>query len=183
MVSIKEVHRECAGGDICAWRSPVFLFKLKWQFPGNTRRHVGGGRRRRTGDTGAVSTASREPGCTTRYRDRRRTVRNGSTAPANWRGTPSIWHCNPGIVEAPTGDSRLVGNATQVMPTLLWYWRPISQVFVYSNLTFDRSIEGTGPVVAFLEYHAAITWRATSHLVPAFEFVASTNTIAGRRNW
>jgi hypothetical protein len=85
-----------------------------------------------------------------------------------------------GIVEAPTGDSRLVGNATQVMPTLLWYWRPISQVFVYSNLTFDRSIGGTGPSVAFLEYQTAVTWRATSHLVPAFEFVGSTNTIVGR---
>jgi hypothetical protein len=85
-----------------------------------------------------------------------------------------------GIVEAPTGDSRLVGNATQVMPTLLWYWRPIGQVFVYSNLTFDRSIGGTGPSVAFLEYQTAITWRATRHFVPAFEFVGSTNTIAGR---
>jgi hypothetical protein len=85
-----------------------------------------------------------------------------------------------GVVEAPTGDSRLVGNATQAMPTLLWYWRPIGQVFVYSNLTFDRSIGGTGPGVAFLEYQTAITWRATSHLVPAFEYVGSTNTIAGR---
>ena len=85
-----------------------------------------------------------------------------------------------GVVEAPTGDSRLVGNATQVMPALLWYWRPIGQAFVYSNLTFDRSIGGTGPGVAFLEYQSAITWRATSHFVPAFEFVGSSNTIAGR---
>jgi hypothetical protein len=85
-----------------------------------------------------------------------------------------------GVVEAPTGDSCLVGNATQVMPTLLWYWRPIAQMFVYSNLTFDRSIGGTGPSVAFLEYQSAITWRATSHFVPAFEFVGSTNTIAAR---
>lgn len=29
-----------------------------------------------------------------------------------------------GIVEAPAGDSRLIGNATQVMPTLLGYYRP-----------------------------------------------------------
>jgi hypothetical protein len=85
-----------------------------------------------------------------------------------------------GMVEAPTGDSRLVGNATQVMPTLLWYWRPIGQVFVYSNLTFDHSIGGTGPSLAILEYQTAITWRATSNIVPAFEFVGSTYTIAGR---
>jgi hypothetical protein len=85
-----------------------------------------------------------------------------------------------GVVETPTGDSRLVGNATQVMPTLLWYWHPAGQAFVYSTLTFDHSIGGTGPSVAFLEYHTAMTWRATSHFVPAFEFVGSTNTIAAR---
>jgi hypothetical protein len=85
-----------------------------------------------------------------------------------------------GIVEAPTGDSRLVGNATQVMPTLLWYWRPTVRMFVYSNLTLDRSIGGTGTSAAFLEYQSAITWRETSHFVPVFEFVGSTNTIAGR---
>jgi hypothetical protein len=84
------------------------------------------------------------------------------------------------VVETPTGDSRLVGNATRVMPTLLWYWHPIAQTFVYSNLTFDRSIGVMGPGVAFLEYQSAITWRATSHFVPAFEFVGSTNTIAAR---
>jgi hypothetical protein len=84
------------------------------------------------------------------------------------------------IVEAPTGDTRLVGNATQVMPTVLGYWRPIRQVVVYANLTFDRSIGGTGPSAAFLEYQTAVTWRATTHFVPAFELLGSTNPVAGR---
>jgi hypothetical protein len=34
--------------------------------------------------------------------------------------------------------------------------------------------------MAFLEYQSAVTWRATNHFVPAFEFVGTTNTIAGR---
>ena len=84
------------------------------------------------------------------------------------------------IVEAPTGDTRLVRNATQVMPAVLELWRPMSQVVVYSNLTFDHSIGGTGPSVAFLEYKSAVTWRATIHFAPAFEFVGSTNPITDR---
>jgi hypothetical protein len=84
------------------------------------------------------------------------------------------------IVEAPTGDTRLVGNATQVMPAVLGIWRPMSQVVVYSNLTFDHSIGGTGPSAAFLEYKSAVTWRATIHFAPTFEFVGSTNPITDR---
>ena len=33
--------------------------------------------------------------------------------------------------------------------------------------------------MAFLEYQTALTWRATSHFEPAFEFVGSTSTTAG----
>jgi len=84
------------------------------------------------------------------------------------------------IVEAPTGDTRLVGNATQAMPAVLGFWRPMSQVVVYSNLTYDHSIGGTGPSAAFLEYKAALTWRATIHFAPTFEFVGSTNPITDR---
>jgi len=85
-----------------------------------------------------------------------------------------------GVVEAPTGDSRLVGNATQVAPTVLADWRPASRLSVHSNLAFIRSIGGSGSSVAFLEYSNAITWAATSHFVPGFELVGSTNTITGR---
>ena len=84
------------------------------------------------------------------------------------------------VVEAPTGDTRIVGNATQVMPTVMTYWRPSTRMAAYSNLTFDRSVGGKNSSAAFLEYEAAVTWKATRHLVPAFEFVGSTNTLAVR---
>jgi hypothetical protein len=84
------------------------------------------------------------------------------------------------IVEAPTGDTRLVGNATQVMPEVLADWRPLSQVVIHSNLNFDRSVGGGSPKAAFLEYSNAVAWRAATHLVPAFELVGSTNTITSR---
>lgn len=84
------------------------------------------------------------------------------------------------IVEAPTGDTRLVGNATQVMPAVFADWRPMSHVVIHSNLTFDRSIGGAGPSAADLEYSNAVVWRAMTHIAPAFELAGSTNTITGR---
>ncbi len=84
------------------------------------------------------------------------------------------------IVEAPTGDTQLVGNATQVMPAVMGYWRLSHRVATYSNLTFERSIGGMRSNSAFLEYEGAVTWKATAHLVPALEVVGSTNTLTGR---
>lgn len=42
------------------------------------------------------------------------------------------------IVETPTRDSTLLGNATEVIPALLADWRPVSQVKIHSNLRFRR---------------------------------------------
>jgi len=84
------------------------------------------------------------------------------------------------VVEAPTGNSRIVGNATEVMPTVLADWRPTVNVATHSNFTFDRGLGGTGPRVTILEYSDAVAWQAMRHFVPAFEFVGSTNTVAGR---
>jgi hypothetical protein len=83
------------------------------------------------------------------------------------------------VVETPTGDTRLVGNATQVMPSVLANWHPVKKIAIYSNLTFDRSIGGGTPKAAFVEYQNAVAWRATSHVVPLFEIAGSTNTITG----
>jgi hypothetical protein len=66
------------------------------------------------------------------------------------------------------------------MPTVLVDWRPTNQAVIYSNLTFDRSINGASPRAAVLEYSNAVTWKATSHFVPVFELIGSTNTITGR---
>jgi hypothetical protein len=84
------------------------------------------------------------------------------------------------IVETPTGDTRLVGNATQVMPAVFADWRPAHPIVVYSDLLFDRSIGGTGPGAGFFGYGGAVAWLATAHWVPALEFAGSTNTLTGR---
>jgi hypothetical protein len=84
------------------------------------------------------------------------------------------------IVEAPTGDSQLVGNATQVMPAALVDWHPTSRIVIHSNIMFDRSVGGTVGKAAFLEYSNAVVWKATSNFLPVFEFVGSSNTITGR---
>jgi hypothetical protein len=85
-----------------------------------------------------------------------------------------------GIVEAPTGDTRLVGNAVQLMPSLLAEWNRGKGLAVYSNLTFDRSLGGTRSKAAFLEYQHAATWRTKYPLVPVIELVGSTDTLRGR---
>ena len=83
-------------------------------------------------------------------------------------------------VEAPTGDTRLVGNATQVMPGVLVDWHPTPQTVIHSNVIFDRSVGGTTGKSAFLEYSNAVVWVAANHFLPVFEFVGSSNTITGR---
>lgn len=83
------------------------------------------------------------------------------------------------IVEAPTGDTRLVGNATQVMPAIFADWRPARQIVVHSDLMFDRSVGGTGSGSGFFGYGNAVVWLATKHFVPVLEFVGNTNTITG----
>jgi hypothetical protein len=83
------------------------------------------------------------------------------------------------VVEAPTGDTQLVGDATQVMPSILAEWRPAHQLAIHSNFTFDRSIGGTRKA-EFLEYANAVVWRGTNHLFPVFELVGSTNGFTGQ---
>jgi hypothetical protein len=84
------------------------------------------------------------------------------------------------IVEAPTGDTRLVGNATQVMPGVLVDWHPKPQIVIHSNIIFDRSVGGTAGKSAFLEYSNAVVWVAANHFLPVFELVGSSSTITGR---
>jgi hypothetical protein len=84
------------------------------------------------------------------------------------------------IVETPTGDTRLDGNATEVTSSLLAEWHPRRQLVIHSNLRFEHSFGGTGTRTAFLEYASALAWLAARHVVPALEFVGSTDTISGR---
>ncbi len=84
------------------------------------------------------------------------------------------------IVEAPTGDTLLVGNATQVMGGALVDLRPTSRIVIHSNIMFDGSVGGTTGKSAFLEYSNAVVWVAANHFLPVFELVGSSNTITGR---
>src|SRR5579864_5389728 len=84
------------------------------------------------------------------------------------------------IIEAPTGDTRLVGNATPVMPGVLVDWHPTPQMVIHSNVIFDRSVGGTTGKSAFLEYSNAVVWVAASHFLPVFELAGSSNTITVR---
>ena len=83
-------------------------------------------------------------------------------------------------IEAPTGDTRLVGNATQVMGGALVDLRPTSRIVTHSNIMFDGSVGGTTGKSAFLEYSNAVVWVATDHFLPVFELAGSTSTITGR---
>jgi hypothetical protein len=83
------------------------------------------------------------------------------------------------VVEAPTGDTQLVGDATQVMPSILAEWHPARQLAIHSNFTLDRSIGGTRKA-EFLEYMNAVVWRWRNHLFPVFELVGSRNGFTGQ---
>jgi hypothetical protein len=83
------------------------------------------------------------------------------------------------VVEARTGDTQLVGDATQVMPSILAEWRPLHRLALHSNFTFDQSIGGTRRA-QFLEYSNAVVWRAANRLFPVFELVGSRNGFTGQ---
>jgi hypothetical protein len=84
------------------------------------------------------------------------------------------------VVEAPTGDSRLVGNAAQVMPELLADWHLSRNLTVYTNAFWDVGWGGSGRRVSFLAYQAASALPSLYRFVPVLEFAASTNTSTGR---
>jgi len=85
-----------------------------------------------------------------------------------------------GLVEVPTGNTRVVGDATQVMPTVLADYRIRKELALYANLTYDRSVGRSLSRASFLEYLSALTWRPGSRFTPVVEFVGSANTLRAR---
>jgi len=59
---------------------------------------------------------------------------------------------SPGVVEAPTGNTRVVGDATQVMPTIQADSRLLRNLAAHANLTCDRSVGRSLSKAPFLEY-------------------------------
>jgi hypothetical protein len=85
-----------------------------------------------------------------------------------------------GVFEAPTGNTRLVGDATQVMPTVLADFRLLRNLSASANLTYDRSVGRSVSRASFLEYQSALVWRRGAWLTPVVEFVSSTDTFRVR---
>jgi hypothetical protein len=85
-----------------------------------------------------------------------------------------------GVVEAPTGDSRLVGDATQVMPEVLADWHVTRHVVSYTNVSWDLSLGGTGKRISLITYESALALASRLPITPALEFAGSTNTSTGR---
>jgi hypothetical protein len=81
-----------------------------------------------------------------------------------------------GVVEAPTGNTRVVGDATQVMPTVLADYRFLKNIAGHANITYDRSVGRTHTRASFLEYQTALAWRPGARFTPVVEFAGSTNT-------
>jgi hypothetical protein len=84
-----------------------------------------------------------------------------------------------GRVEVPSGDSHIVGNETQLMPTILAEWHAAPDLLLRSNLSWNTTIAGTTGRFAFLEYSNAAVWLASRHWMPVIELVGSTNTVRG----
>lgn len=80
-------------------------------------------------------------------------------------------------VEGPSGDSAIVGNQTQIMPTALVEWRPRRPLVFRSNIGWDRAVAGSSRQFAFLEYDNALSWTHRTDVVPAIEVVGSTDTL------
>jgi hypothetical protein len=84
-----------------------------------------------------------------------------------------------GRVEVPSGDSRIVGNETQLMPGVLAEWHATPNLLLRSNLAWNTTVTGTTGRFAFLEYSNAAVWLASRHWIPMIESVGSTNTVRG----
>lgn len=84
-----------------------------------------------------------------------------------------------GRVEVPSGDSRIVGNETQLMPTVLAEWHAAPSLLLRSNLAWNTAVAGTTGRFAFLEYSNSAVWMASRYWMPVLEVVGSTNTVRG----
>jgi hypothetical protein len=83
-------------------------------------------------------------------------------------------------MEAPTGDSRVVGNATQVTSAILADWHLTRHLISYTNVAWYSSFGGKGPHMSFIGYDTALALASPRRLRPALEFAVSTNTSNGR---
>lgn len=84
-----------------------------------------------------------------------------------------------GRLEVPSGDSAVIGNQTQLMPSVLAEWHAAAPLLLRSNVGWNTTIAGTSARFAYLAYSEAVVWMASRHFLPVFEFAGSTSTLTG----
>ena len=84
-----------------------------------------------------------------------------------------------GRIEVPSGDSALVGNATQLMPMLLSEWRMSSALSFRSNIGWSSTVGATNERLAVFQHSHAVVWSLNRFVLPVFEVAGSTSTVNG----
>lgn len=84
-----------------------------------------------------------------------------------------------GRLEVPSGDSALVGNATQLMPMLLWEWRMNSKLSFLSNIAWNTTVGATNSRFANFQHSHAVVWSLNRFVMPVLEVAGSTSTLTG----
>ena len=79
-------------------------------------------------------------------------------------------------VEVASGDSRLAGNETQIVPSVLLEWRVSPGLVFRSATSWDRTVAGTTGRFSLLGYNNALSWMNKSDFVPTIEIAGSTET-------
>lgn len=76
-----------------------------------------------------------------------------------------------GRLEVPTGNSTIVGNATQLMPMVLAEWHAVPRLLFLSNIAWNTTVGGTTGKFANFEYANAVVWLPASILCPCLSFL------------
>jgi hypothetical protein len=84
-----------------------------------------------------------------------------------------------GRLEVSSGDSAIVGNATQLMPMLLSEWRVLPAVSLRSNLAWNTTVGSPNEKFANFQHANAVVWSLNRWVMPVFEVAGSTSTLTG----
>jgi hypothetical protein len=111
---------------------------------------------------------------------RQRPACDRSTALASRRSSRSIRNLIAGRRRGSTENTRVVGETTQVMPTIQADYRLLRNLAAHVNLAYDRSVGRSLLKASFLEYQTALVWRPGARFTPVVEFAGGTDAIRVR---
>ncbi len=83
-------------------------------------------------------------------------------------------------VEAPTGNRRIAGDATEVGLFLHFDKELNERVVLHGNYGWSSTIGGREPPERLFRYHSAVVLRANLRWNPVLEILGSTDTARGR---